>query len=336
MSITDKESGLNGSGGSRTLVIGGLNGFVGSNTTEALVNLGHDCIVTQHKRTEIPQFLQKFIDNGRVIIEQADATSFEDLKRIGEKHKVDGIVNVGGGFKPEPKGPTPGLTGYMRMLDNIFQLASEWKVKRVTFSSTGGMYLGLQGMVDESSPILLQSPLPGIPGILQYQKIVEVACEQFTNATKISSVCARLMGFYGPFQDTDQAALPNRLAHAAVSGKPVDLKGTFFSNAEDAVDTIYIKDLARAVALLHTAEKLQYNVYNIGTGKTTSNHEFLDSIKRLYPDLQVSLPPGKFPFPPIAMMSVKRLQQDTGFTPEYNTQTAIQHYVDWLKAGNPK
>lgn len=318
------------------LVIGGLNGFVGSNTTEALLNLGQDCVVTRHKRPEVPQFLQEHIDSHRVIIEQADATSFDDLKRIGEKHKIDGIVNVGGGFKPEPKGPTPGLTGYMRMLDNIFQLASEWKAKRVTFSSTGGMYLGLTSdTVDESSPILLQSP-HGIPGVLQYQKIVEVASEQFSRATGISSICARLMGFFGPFQDMDQASVANRLAHAAVSGKPLDLKDTFFSNAEDAVDTIYVKDLARAVALLHTAEKLNHPVYNIGTGKKTPNSEFTDAIKKIVPGFNPELPSGRFPFPPLPTMSTKRLQEETGFIPKYNTLLGMQEYVAWLRAGNPK
>ncbi len=68
------------------LVIGGLNGFVGSNTTEALLNLGRDCVVTRHKRPEVPRFLQKHIDNGKVIIEREYAKSFHDRKRIGEKH----------------------------------------------------------------------------------------------------------------------------------------------------------------------------------------------------------------------------------------------------------
>ena len=90
------------------LVIGGLNGFVGSNTTEALVNLGKDCVVTKHKDTEVPEFLQRHIDNHRVIVEQADATSIDDLRRIGEKHNIDGIVNVAGGFKT-PNAPVPGL-----------------------------------------------------------------------------------------------------------------------------------------------------------------------------------------------------------------------------------
>src|SRR6059036_2564608 len=132
------------------LVIGGLNGFVGSNTTEALVNLGKDCVVTRHKDTEVPGFLQKHIDNRRVIVEQADATSIDDLRRIGEKHKIDGIINVAGGFKAQgTQHPLPGLKGYFDMLEATFRLAQEWRVKRVTFSSTGGVYLGLSGAADE-------------------------------------------------------------------------------------------------------------------------------------------------------------------------------------------
>jgi nucleoside-diphosphate-sugar epimerase len=34
------------------LLVGGLNGFIGSNTTEALVEHGQDCVVTRHKNTE--------------------------------------------------------------------------------------------------------------------------------------------------------------------------------------------------------------------------------------------------------------------------------------------
>src|SRR5438876_7577622 len=125
------------------LVVGGLNGFIGSNTTEALVDdLGQNCVVTRHENAEVPRFLQKHLDHHHVIIESADATSIADLRKIGEKHKIDGIVNVGGGFRaPGTKGPIHGLKGYFDMLNNIFPLAQEWKVKRVTFSSTGGMYL---------------------------------------------------------------------------------------------------------------------------------------------------------------------------------------------------
>jgi UDP-glucose 4-epimerase len=312
------------------LVVGGLNGFIGSNTTEALVEQGQDCVVTRHENTEIPGFLKKQIDHRHVFIEPADSTSVTDLRVIGEKHKIDGIVNVAGGFA-SGEGPLRGLQGYFDMLTATFKMAQEWKVKRVTFSSTGGMYLGLQGTANEDSPISLPSMFP----ILAYQKIVEVAADQFSKKTGISTICARLMGMFGPF-DGNQLGLEARLVHAAVSGKPPNLKDVFFGHADDAGDLIYIKDMARAIALLQTAEKLQYDVYNIGSGKVTQNGEVVEAVKRVFPNFMVVLPPGRFPFPPLPMAETKRLQEDTGFKPNFDTQSAIQHYADWLRAGNPK
>src|SRR5207247_5426882 len=95
------------------------------------------------------------IDHRHVFIEPANSTSVADLRKIGQKREIDGIVNVAGGFA-SGEGPLRGLKGYFDMLDATFQVAQEWKVKRVTFSSTGGMYLGLSGTVDEEHPIALQ------------------------------------------------------------------------------------------------------------------------------------------------------------------------------------
>src|SRR5437773_7832439 len=222
------------------LVVGDLNGFIGTNTTEALVEQGQHCVVTRHENAEVPSFLQNHIDQRHVIIESADSTSIADLRKIGERHKIDGIVNVAGGFA-SGDGPMRALRGYFDMLDATFRVAQEWKVNRVTFSSTGGMYLGLQGTVNEEAPISLPSMFP----ILAYQKIVEVAADQFAKKTGISTICARLMGMFGPF-DGAQLGLPARLVHAAVSGRPPSFEDVFFGNADDAVDVLYIKDMARA------------------------------------------------------------------------------------------
>src|SRR5205809_6321936 len=272
------------------LVIGGLNGFIGSNTTEALVDLGQNCVVTRHENTDVPTFLQKHIDHRHVFSEPANSTSVADLRTIGQKREIDGIVNVAGGFA-SGEGPLRGLKGYFDMLAATFQVADEWKVKRVTFSSTGGMYLGLQGTASEEQPLPLQSPFP----ILAYQKIVEVAAGEFAKKTGISTICVRLMGMYGPF-DGAQLGLAPRLVHAAVGGRAPNLENVFFGNADDAIDLCYIKDMARAIALLQTAEELQYDVYNIASGKPTPNKELVEAVKRGGPRLHSRPSPGTFSF----------------------------------------
>src|SRR5437899_10950026 len=106
--------------------------------------------------------------------------------------------------------------------------------------------------------------------ILAYQKIVEVAAEQFAKKTGISAICVRLMGMFGPF-DGAQLGLPARLVDAAVRGRPPSFEDVFFGNADDAIDLLYVKDMARAIALLHTAEQLRYHVYNVASGQGTPN-----------------------------------------------------------------
>src|SRR5438445_10322550 len=125
-----------------------------------------------------------------------------------------------------------------------------------------------------------------------------------------NTFCVRLLVMYGPL-DGHHLGLEALLVHAAVSGKPVNLDNVFFGNAEDTGDLCYIKDLARAIALVHTAEKLQYDVYNIGSGKLTSNKEVVEAVKRVVPNFKIDLPPGHFTFPPLPLMETKRLQQDT-------------------------
>src|SRR5207244_11327555 len=104
--------------------------------------------------------------------------------------------------------------------------------------------------------------------------------------------------------------LESRLVHAAVSGKPANLENVFFGNAEDTGDLCYIKDLARAIALVQTAEKLRYDVYNIGSGKLTSNKEVVEAVKRVVPNFKVDLSRGRFPCPPLPLLETQRSTAD--------------------------
>jgi len=309
------------------LVLGGLNGFVGSNTTEALVELGFDCVVTRHKRAEVPGFLAKELDH-HVFVEDADATSLGDLQRIGKKHDIDGIVDVAGGLVPNTNSPTPRLRAYFDMLAAVFRVAEEWKVKRVLMSSSGAVYFGLSGLVDEDHPISLQ----GTSGLTAHHKIVEVTMSEFAKSGT-STACVRLLGMFGPGQD--QPALPQRLVHAAATGKSVNLDGVYFGRGDDSVDYMYIKDVARAVAMLQTAEKLPHSVYNVCSGGLTSNSELVEAVKKAVPGFAADLPQGRSPFPSLPLLDTKRLVADTGFTRRFDTQSAVQDYVDWLRAGNP-
>lgn len=119
-------------------------------------------------------------------------------------------------------------------------------------------------------------------------------------------------------------ALPG-LIHAAVSGESPP---TAF--AGDAIDLLYVKDCARAIARLQTADRLAHSTYNVGSGRATSNAEVVAAIKRVVPNAVLPLEPGVSPHGTVAYLDTTRLQADTHFEPEYDLDGALADYVSWL------
>jgi nucleoside-diphosphate-sugar epimerase len=64
------------------LVTGGL-GMIAAHAARALVDLGHEVVVTTHRRTEVPSFLA-----GRVTVESLDVTDRDAFLALGDRHDI--------------------------------------------------------------------------------------------------------------------------------------------------------------------------------------------------------------------------------------------------------
>ncbi|WP_207400510.1 NAD-dependent epimerase/dehydratase family protein [Actinomadura roseirufa] len=101
---------------------------------------------------------------------------------------------------------------------------------------------------------------------------------------------------------------------------------------DDAIDLCYVKDTARAIALLQLTDRLGHRTYNVGSGRATTNAEVIDAIRTVVPDAHTELPTRGAG--PQAHLDITRLQQDTGYRPAYDTEHAAADYIAWLRAGN--
>lgn len=72
------------------LVTGGL-GMIGAHTAKALVDLGHEVVVTSHRRVEVPSFLA-----GKVTVECLDVTDRDAILALGDRHEIGDIVHLAG------------------------------------------------------------------------------------------------------------------------------------------------------------------------------------------------------------------------------------------------
>ena len=209
-------------------------------------------------------------------------------------------------------------------LFNVLECAIVWGVRRITIASTIGVYGGVPEMRGVREELPLQMAAGGNL-VAVSKKSAELVVSLFRERG-VDAISARLPAVWGPRgrKESRFFAAPG-LVHAAVSGESPPT-----AYADDAIDVLYVKDCARAIALLQTAARLAHSTYNVGSGRATSNAEVVAAIKRAVPGGELPLEPGRSPHGAVAYLDTTRLQADTGFEPEYDLDRAVADYVSWL------
>jgi len=127
--------------------------------------------------------------------------------------------------------------------------------------------------------------------------------------------------------------------HAAARGTVPDFSALRSpAYAGDGFDMCYIKDCARAIALLQLARQLSYRTYNVASGRVLTNREIATAVKRLVPDARIELPEGQNPADSgrEVWLDIGRLREDTGYQPAYDTEGAVADYITWLRDGHER
>jgi UDP-glucose 4-epimerase len=317
------------------LITGGL-GFIGSHTARALLDAEQSCLVTRHRTSAIPEFLSADLGE-RLLVEPVDVDDADALAAAGAKHEITGIVHLADSAvervlrRPGDLSPIA-LDRLFDGLGNVLHAAQSWSVRRVVIASTIGVYAGLPpGRLHEDSPLPC-GPVHAIPTV---KRCVELLAGFVADAFGVEVVFVRPSGIWGPGGRPASIffGLP-QIVHAAAGrtplGRPV--------HAEDGIDLCYVKDCARAIAAVQTAPRLRHRIYNVGSGRVTTNAQALQAVERHVGPVDVDLLDGTTPGRPAGgqFLDVTRLTEETGFRPEYDLDAGVGEYLQWLSAGHDR
>jgi UDP-glucose 4-epimerase len=310
------------------LITGGL-GSIGSHTARALLDLGESVVLIAHRSTTLPEFLTE-VSADRVVVEPLDVRNETALLEIGNRHAITAIVHLAASPYDLPdaieylRADTIGLLSALRA-------AKVWGVRRFAVASSISVYAGLDQVPwreEAALPVLAPHHIP------VFKKAAELFAMLSGDNGDFETVSLRIGTIWGPLglPDSPFFALP-RLLSAAVWGEEPDLTPPRPpAYADDGGDLCYVKDCARAIALLMLAERLKHRIYNVSTGRLVRNSEVVAAINAVVPGANLTLPAGRTPDRPRDnYLDTTRLQDDTGFRPEYDVQRAVQDYADWLR-----
>ncbi|MGW5703962.1 NAD-dependent epimerase/dehydratase family protein [Amycolatopsis japonica] len=300
------------------LVTGGL-GMIGAHTARALTDLGHDVVVTAHRRTGVPSFLE-----GRVIVESLDVTDRDAFLALADRHDIGDIVHLAGSI------PGDDPSGFFRedttALLNALDAARAWGVRRFAVASSLGVYIG-----QTVSPWHEELALPAVDlphPIVAFKKAVEPITTHALAGSGVQPVVLRIGSIWGPLMDPESPfnPLPPYISAVLRGERPSPL------NADDGGDSCYAPDAGRAIASLMDAETLRYTTYNVSRGRPFVHRELVDALEAIRPGLRLDLRPGGLTGP---YLDISRLVEDTGFEPGFDVAAAVADYVAW-RGSNPR
>ena len=300
------------------LVTGGL-GMIGAHTARALLDLGHEVVVTSHRRPEVPSFLA-----GQVAVESLDVTDRNAFLALADRHDISDIVHLAGSIPGEDpvRFFRTDITGLLNALD----AARTWGVRRFAVASSIGVYIGRAEIAWHEDLALPTAQLPH--PIVAFKKAVEPLTTHGLQGSGVRPVVLRIGSTWGPLMDPESPfnPIPPTVSAVLRGEKP----GTLY--ADDGGDTCYAPDAGRAIALLTGARTVRHDTYNVSSGRPFNNREVADALRAIAPGVQPELKPGGRQDP---HLDISRLTADTGFTPAFDVATSIADYVSW-RADNPR
>lgn len=297
----------------------GALGVIGSRLTGLLRARGHTVMGADLAIREYSDYIR------------ADVTAFEDLHRIGQRHRVDVVIHMAGEV-----GRMVGETHPQRMVHvnevgtlNVIQFCLEQGARLVYFSTSEvyGHLLDSGEPVKES--IIAERGNPFITtNVYAMSKLFgEALIKHYCDNYGLKAIAVRPFMVYGPGEaPSSWRSAITRFVHAARHGQPV----VVHRGAKRA--WCYVNDFAEAVGILAERTEAQgYEVYNVGSDEYLSMEEVAQAIVQAAQAdedlITVVEPPDRF------MSLVKRadLTQifELGYRPRVSLAEGVGHVVAW-------
>jgi len=313
------------------LITGGL-GFLGGNLGKYFLDLGYEVLLTRNRSAQVPDLLTPYVGKG-LQIAPVDVTKLTTILDAVGKYKVNSIVH--GAAIIEGKGSI-----YQAMevnvvgCANILEAARLMGVGRVTFVSSEGINQGRKDAtpLKEEEYVWVRSDRY----IPVTKKMAELLFFIYQKEYNMNMVITRPSRIYGPLYTAGRNPILRMVTEALKGGKSnfIDV------NENESHDFVYVRDCARAIAMIHVAEKPKHDIYNVGLGRLHSFGDVARTLEKIFPGISIKLGTvevaaiTKTEYDIEACLDNSRIQDEFGYVPEYGLEKGLSALAAWLRDGS--
>lgn len=309
---------MSGVEASKTLVITGVDGFVGHHLAAAAAAEGWRVIGVSYSPAMSPALaplLSRFYS--------ADLRTHWPVQE-----PADAIVHLAGLAAVGPSFADPQLyieansAMVTNMCEALLKRTDQAKPARIVGVSTGAVYAAprTDRPLDEEAPTAVTSPYVVSKLLLENQLA-------YYSARGLDAVIARPFNHIGPGQATG-FLVPDLTAAMRKREPGEPLVAGDLSTARDYTD---VRDVAAAYLLLAGADRHEQSVYNIASGRSVEGRQILAWIARSMgvPEPDVRVDPNRLRAVDVPRItgSAQRLRAEFGWRPLIDIQRSIEDYV---------
>jgi UDP-glucose 4-epimerase len=309
----------------RNVLVTGGAGFIGSHVVDAYLAAGDSVTVlddlSSGRRENVPagarlveadirsREARELLATGGFTLLNHHAAQI-DVRRSVSEPEFDASVNLLG-------------------LLNLLEGARQGGVRRVVFSSSGGVVYGTRGRL----PLVeTEAKLPLSPyGAAKLSS--EYYLTTFAQLYGLETVALRYSNVYGPRQRPDgEAGVVAIFGRRILAGQPL----TIFGDGEQTRDMVFVKDVAAAnVAAsdwrVAPPDSVDTRAFNVGTGIETSVNrlaQLLAGAARRQPEItHAAARPGELQRNALAIDKAKR---ELGWTPKTSLEEGMRQTLRYL------
>lgn len=327
---------------SRTVLVTGGSGFIGSYVTRRLAERG-DTVINFDVREPGPEaawWLQSRFDKlttrvaGQIQFVQGSMDDWSDIVAVVKTHRPDGIIHTAAIVNPVLLSRRPALALNVNLSGtfNVLEAARLFNVGRVVYFSSIGVLPGIQyEPVDGNHPVILATEGPGASFYAAAKVSGEAFCWAYHQSFDLDFIILRPSAVYGFGMQWPIFIKP--MVENSVRGEPT----RFEKGREFPRDYTHAADLAQLTvkALDLPADKVQDRVFYGATGRPlVTAGQVADIVKKLIPDADIEIGSGLSEADLLeiryrGVLSIDNARQQLGYEPQFaDIEVGVANYIE--------